>query len=618
MADEGVADAKDLECTMVVDCDRAVLVVVRKLCGRLVLQALTSLILPLLAVVLSAAAQFPGVPTKPPSPAPAAQVQVSDPLGRDTPRGTILGFIKATDRNDFVTAVRYLQVTSRQKPAAETLARDLNELMGRYFSRPMAMISDSPDGTAESEQPPDRERVGSLKINDKKVDVLLVRVADPQSGRIWLISSETLAEVPELFDAIQESWLDRVMPDLLLNHAVFSISLAQWMVWAASLAAPLLLFWFASGVSVGIVKRTVENGPRRTLIESWYSALRWPMVFILAIIVHLLVVYSLGLSLTSRIILSRIAFVLLIIGVAWLLRRMITLSFERARSQMQLRGDTGTQSLILLAERLLRVAIVLVAIFSILSVVGVDTKTALAGVGIGGVAIAFGAQKTVENLLGGIFLLTDKALAVGDTCRVGDRMGTVEDITLRSIRLRTPEQTLLSIPAGALSQSNIENFATRSKIPVHTTLDLRYGTTTEQLKSILEMIRRLLAENPKLESDTASVRLTSYGAKSIQLELFANVRTRNDREFAAVREDLLLQIGKVLEASGSGFAAPAQLLYIRSEGEIQAEQKSGPEIHGQEPEDHEQARAASRTGEIPRAQPPSASVEGQVLPKRAS
>jgi MscS family membrane protein len=285
---------------------------------------------------------------------------------------------------------------------------------------------------------------------------------------------------------------------------------------------------------------------------------------------------------------------------------------------MQRTGDTGQQSLILLAERLLRVVIILAAIFSILTIVGVDTKTALAGVGIGGVAIAFGAQKTVENLLGGIFLLTDKALAIGDKCQIGDRVGTVEDITLRSIRLRTPEQTLLSIPAGRLSQSNIENFASRSKIPVQTTLELRYGTTTEQLKSILDMIRRLLAENAKVETATARVQLTSYGPNSIQVELFAYVTTRDEAEFRTIREDLLLHIGEIVDDSGSGFAMPARLLYIGSQGEAHPDRTSLSEIQGTRAKGPEASRDPERASEERRALPPSLPAPDQVLPKRAS
>jgi MscS family membrane protein len=592
---------------MQVEFRRAPSVVARQLCRWSLQLAFSAMVLSLFAMSAFAGAQLPGITTQPASPAPAAPEQILDPLGRSTPRGTIRGFVKAADRDDFVTAVQYLQVPGKPKHETEKLARDLKDLMNRYFSRPLALISDSPEGEAQDALPLDHQRVGSLKIGDKQVDVVLVRVTDPQSGHIWLISSDTLARVPALFETIEENWINRFMPEALLNRTLFSVSLAQWIVWLASIALPFLFLYLASRIALVIFKRIVDNQQRRVLVDSWYNAVRWPGIFILTASIHLLIMFTVGLSLTSRIVYGRFVLILLIIGVVWLLRRIMTLSFERVRAAMQLSGDTSRQSLILLAERLLRVVIVLVAIFSILSILGVNTKTALAGVGIGGVAIAFGAQKTVENLLGGIFLLTDKALAIGDKCRIGDRVGTVEDITLRSIRLRTPEETLVSIPAGALSQSNIENFATRSKIPVNTVLELRYGTTGEQLKSIIDSIRRLLAENPRFETATARIQLASYGPNSIQLELFAYVMTRDEAEFRAVREDLLLQIGDVVDTSGSGFAMPAQLLYMRPEGEAHPERTSLSEIRGPV----ERGRESSR--DLPPSPP-----AGQVLPKRAS
>jgi MscS family membrane protein len=598
-----------------IDLDSAPSAVLRKLREWLRHRALAGVVLCFLTAAQSLA-QFSSVPPKSAAPAPAPQNQISDPLGRSTPRGTIRGFVKAADRNDFETAVQYLQVPGKPKHETEKLARDLKELMNRYFSRPLALISDSPEGEAQDALPLDHQRVGSLKIGDKQVDVVMVRVTDPQSGRIWLISSNTLANVPELAKTIEENWIERFMPEPLLEHTLFSISLAQWIVWFASIALPFLFLYLASRITLVILKWIVDNQRRRALVEAWYNAVRGPGVFILTAIVHLLIMYTVGLSLTSRIVYSRFVLILVIIGVVWLLRRMMTLSFERVRAEMQLTGDTGKQSLILLAERLLRVVIILAAIFAILSILGVDTKTALAGVGIGGVAIAFGAQKTVENLLGGIFLLTDKALAIGDKCRIGERTGVVEDITLRSIRLRTAEQTLLSIPAGALSQSTFENFATRSKILIQTTLEVRYGTTTEQLRSILDGIRRLLAENPRLETETARVQLNCYRPNSIQLELFAYVRTRDEREFVAVREDLLLHIGEIIDASGSGFAMLAPLLYIGTGGESQMERKSVSQIQGHGWDVQEESRPPRRPGEGPRTQTPS--LGGDSAPKRAS
>jgi len=222
---------------------------------------------------------------------------------------------------------------------------------------------------------------------------------------------------------------------------------------------------------------------------------------------------------------------------------------------------TSTQSLMLLGERLLKALVVLVAMMAILIIAGVDTKTALAGLGIVGVAVALGAQKTVENVLGGLLLLSDRAFAVGDTCNISNRVGQVEDITLRSVRLRTPEQSLVSIPAGVLAQAGIENFASREKIPVQT-LRLRYGTSVEQLRRILEDIRKLLDQEPRLEKESSRIRLVHFGDRAVELELFTYVLTPDFPEFMAVREALLLEIAAVVEAAGSGFAQPTEFIYV--------------------------------------------------------
>jgi len=225
---------------------------------------------------------------------------------------------------------------------------------------------------------------------------------------------------------------------------------------------------------------------------------------------------------------------------------------------------------VLLGERLLRALVFLVAVFAILAIVGVDTKTALAGLGIGGIALALGAQRTVENLLGGILLLTDKALAIGDFCNISNRVGVVEDITLRSVRLRTLDRTLVSIPAGALAQSGIENFATREKILAQSTLRLRYGTSVEQLTRILAGIRKVLDESSNVESATSRIRLVNFGAESIELEVFVYMLTADYNRFLELREELLLRIASVVEAAGSAFA-PTRFIYMQgSEGEASA------------------------------------------------
>jgi len=513
------------------------------------------------ALTLSAAAQISSILKSQAKPADQ-EVQTEDPLGRSTPRGTINGFIRATHHEDFVAASSYMQLTVKQKPNAAVLAHDLKDLMDRYFTEPLAQISDLPAGALDDGLPLDKEHVGPLKMKAKAVDIIMVRVKDSVSGEIWLISSDTLDHVPALHGLMEESWLDRVMPEVLSDHSLFDISAAQWLLWAVSLALPLLLLWFFFRLLAVLFRKIVTSPLRRVRIEIWSGRLRWPTITVLTLVIHGACVFFASSSVNFRIRYSHFISILLVLALAWLLGGIMHLLFEHARFLARAKGQSGSESLILLGRRVFNALLAIVAIFTILTIAGVDTKTALAGVGIGGVAVAFGAQKSVENLLGGIFLLTDKAIAIGDTCSISNRVGTVEDITLRSVRLRTTEQTLLSIPAGVLSQANIENFATRQKILFRTNLQLNYKTTAAQLRSVLKGIQTLFAENPGVERESAYVRLTDFGPQAIELELFAYFLTSNWTEFLALREALLLQIAEVVESVGTGFAGPTQFVYV--------------------------------------------------------
>ena len=315
------------------------------------------------------------------------------------------------------------------------------------------------------------------------------------------------------------------------------------------------MFRLLSGVIVGIARRTV-GASRRAALDSMYESLRWPVIVVLTLAIHLAYMPFMRLPLAFRISYGHVGFVALIVALAWLLRRVLTVASDRARYLMSGGTHSGARSLIMLAERLVK-ALVVVAALAILTVLGVDTKTALAGLGIGGVALALGAQKSVENLLGGVFLLSDRALAVGDTCSIANRVGVVEDITLRSVRLRTAEQTLLSVPAGTLSGSSVENFATRAKILLQTKLHLRAATSVAHVRSTLDRIQALLDTHTELEPETSAIRLVDFGADAVLLELTAYVLTADNTRFLAVRQDLLLQIADIVEESGTLLPQPA-------------------------------------------------------------
>jgi len=514
----------------------------------------------MLAVVIAAApaaAQIPGVPGATSS----ATAEPVDPLDRATPRGAIGGFIEAVHAGRLGTAQAYMQITPRQRDDAEDLARDLAAILDRYFTQTVSTISDAAGGNTNDGLPLDRETL-PLSVNGERTDVMLVRVTDPEAGRIWRISSETLDRVPSMRRSLQSTWVERALPQSLVRRTLFGISLGVWVVWALSMVVPLLVAWLLSVLFVAVVMR----GPRerKTLFRRWVAAMRWPTIVVLALGAHLLLMPQLGFSLSFRLAYRNLSFIVAVFAVAWLAWRFITESFELALYIARRRGEASMRSLLMLAERVTKVIIVLVAAFALLTIAGVDTTTALAGLGLGGIAVALGAQKSVENLLGGVFLVTDKVLAVGDTCAISGRTGVIEDITLRSVRLRTNEQSLLSIPAGVLSQANIENFATRRKILVQTVLRLDYATTAAELDVVLQQLRAMLLEQPDVERDTARARLVNLGTQAIEIELFAFISTGDYAEFLAARERVLLKAAAIVEGTGHGFARPPAVLGAES------------------------------------------------------
>ena len=209
--------------------------------------------------------------------------------------------------------------------------------------------------------------------------------------------------------------------------------------------------------------RVIRPVAHRQDWDEWYRG-TWPAISVLTILIQFLVIPPLGFPLTVRASYAHIGLLAFVIAATWLLRRVLALAFTHARSLVRGTGQASTRSLMLLAQRMIQALLVVLGIVAILILLGVESKTALAALGVVGVALALGAQKTVENLLGGIFLLTDKALAVGDNCTIGSQSGVIEDVTLRSVRLRTANQSLVSLPAGSLAQTGIENFATRRKM----------------------------------------------------------------------------------------------------------------------------------------------------------
>jgi len=195
---------------------------------------------------------------------------------------------------------------------------------------------------------------------------------------------------------------------------------------------------------------------------------------------------------------------------------------------------------------------------------GFDPTAALAGLGIGGIALALAAQKTLENVIGGFSLVFDKAIGVGDFVRVGQTVGTVEYLGLRSTRIRTLERTVVTVPNGQMASVNIETLSQRDRFWFHHTVALTHATTTRQVREIRGAFERLLLEHPAVERSTVRVRFIRLGVYSLDVELFAYIYADDYDTFLTVQGDLLMKVMEIVEGAGAEIAYPSQMLHLEN------------------------------------------------------
>jgi MscS family membrane protein len=518
--------------------------------------------LPLLCLALSSAlwAQsisqiLPAEATKPNASGP------TDPLGRQTPNGTLFGFLQAMQVGNYANAAQYLQMSpARRASQGDEIARQLKTVLDGAFVGSLKAISTNPEGTVQLGLPPDRERLGTLSVDDSEADVILVRVNDPNAGKVWLFSADTLARVPEFYHLVEAHQVETHVPKPLVKTQILGMSFWLWLALLVAVPVAAGLAWLL--IELIVLPVLWWRGLRKKPQLADWRKVSGPMWLVLGVLIHRILVSFLGLPLLHRHYYYLTTRVVLIVAVGWLTLRGLTRGMDRLRDRAIARGSTGTGSLVLLGQRVLKALVVIFAGLALLGALGFNLTTALAGLGIGGLAIGFGAQKTIENLFGGISLLGDEVIRVGDSCNFNGRIGTVEDISLRSTRIRTVERTELSIPNGALATMNIENLTRRDKFLFNPTLSLRPETTPDQLRYVLTEARRFLYQHPKVETASARIRLANLEQGWPSLEVFSYVLTRDGAEFTAIREDILLRLLTVVEDAGTGFAFPSQNVYL--------------------------------------------------------
>ena len=248
---------------------------------------------------------------------------------------------------------------------------------------------------------------------------------------------------------------------------------------------------------------------------------------------------------------------------AWLAVRALFAFIMRVRKVPE---DSFDADLWRLASTVVAVAVSVLILLEGASLLGLPLASVLAGLGIGGLAVALAIRPTLENLIGGVILYIDQPVRVGDFCSFGDKSGTIEAIGVRSTKIRALDRTVITVPNAALADMQLTNYARCDRMLIQKTLGLRYETSADEARYVLVKIREMLHAHPKIDAETVRVRFADYGASSLDIAIRVYAMTNDWNEYFAVQEDVLLRMKDIVEKAGSGFAFPSQTLYLARDG----------------------------------------------------
>ncbi len=425
---------------------------------------------------------------------------------------------------------------------------------------PVALVSDNPEGTEEVTLASEFERVGHIRADGIKVPIILERVTVRTDEMQWLVSRQTIKAIATLNITETTSVIDMIIPPSSNESTWRSAPVRHWLAIPIILGLTVFVSWLLYK-ALSTVAKKYDNKTESSRNAQILSALVLPLCMIAGVFIFYWQEIYLGLSIIVRQDMSKLTVTVFWLALFITIWSLLDNFSTRGEHILREKKRGAAVSLVIFFRAIAKTFLVIVAIILILTNYGVDVTTGLAALGLGGIAIALGAQKAIENIVGSIIIIIDHPFRIGDFCKVGELVGTVEHIGLRSTRLRTLTDTLVTYPNGELSSTDIENFTMRKRFLFRTTLNLRYETSSENVENILHGLRTLLREDKHVLKKDLRVRFISYSAASKDIEIFTYISAADYAQFLERQERLLLSLDKIVEQY-SGFAFPSQTIYL--------------------------------------------------------
>ena len=478
-----------------------------------------------------------------------------------TPLATILALRQALSNGDYDAAAKFLDMRYIDEDfdglTPGQLIRALAHMISQQIVLDISSISDNPQGHQNDGLPAYRDLLTTVTLSDGEVPIYLQRVPDDAGGQMWKVSNASVEKIPTMWRELGfhplASKLFNILPDFtflgLLNWQVLGIVLAIIAGWLLS----TVFTWIANKL-VQLIPNIFPRG-----IEHFF---RRPLRVFLFLIISVKLIEQLGLSLKFRIMLNSsgldyLAYTILLLGIVSLIR-------DYNIRRLQALGQNNFAALLRPMTSMFKVVMVIIIALVWAKNAGYNISTLLAGLGVGSVAVALAAQKTLENLIGAITLYAARPVSPGDMCRFGTITGTVEEIGLRSTTIRTLDRTLVHVPNAIFSSSEIENYTARDRIRFFRNVHL-LAQSPDQLRVVLANIRETLYSHAMVYPETVSVRLEEINDAAAKLRLDAGIRTTNYQEFLAVAEDLNLRFIQIVLDAGACVSGPGQLRIVRDD-----------------------------------------------------
>jgi MscS family membrane protein len=489
---------------------------------------------------------------------PRPRVETAEGVDPDSPRAAVRGFERAARRGDWDAAAKWLALPPEEAGRGPELARRLAAVLDRHLEIRLDLLSPRAAGDSADGLPVDREEIGRIPSAEMGTQpVRLVRIEAPPPPR-WAFSPKTVQNVDAWYDELEDKWLRDRLPDWLFLAGPWQVQWWQWFAVLLFLPLVALLAFPARPLLRALVHALPVGGDRTA--QDLATGMGTPTLAVLGALVYRAAASSVLVTVAAQRVLGGLLGAVLIAALTWWALRAITMAVRLLPDADIAGGRPGVRSALQLGGRVAKVLVVIAGVIGLFADFGYPVGTLLAGLGIGGIAVALGAQKTLEHFFGSVSLGLDQPIRVGDWVKVEDFEGEVEAIGLRSTRIRTLERTLVSLPNGKLAEMRTENFAERDRIRLHALIGVEYGTAPATLRAVRDALEATLRADAATWPDRVVVRLKEFGAYALQLEVMAWCRTTDADTFRAWREGMLLRFLEVLGAHGVRLAYPTQTI----------------------------------------------------------